>query len=210
MFRAVTHRLLETATPDSRRAWLMVAAAFLAGFVVFGITYSFGVFVEPMVAEFHASRAATSALFSITGLIFYMLGSLAGHLSDRFGPRIVVGIGAIVLGAGLMLTAFIGRIWVGYLTYGIGVGVGAGCAYVPTLAIVGGWFVRRRNTALGIAAAGTGCGMLMVPPLATAIIERYGWRLADIIFGVGGASLLMVCAVVVGAPPLTHRLSIVR
>jgi MFS family permease len=75
---------------ESRRAWLTVAAAFLAGFVVFGITYSFGIFVEPMAGEFHASRVVTSKIFSITGLTFYALGSLTGHLTDRLGPRIVV------------------------------------------------------------------------------------------------------------------------
>lgn len=186
---------------DSPRAWLMAAAAFLAGFVVFGIVYSFGVFAGPTAAEFHASSAVTSALFSITGFVFYALGPLTGHLSDRFGPKIVVGAGAVLLGAGLALTAFIERIWVGYLTYGV-VGVGAACAYVPTLAIVGGWFARRRNAALGVAAAGTGCGMLIVPPLAAALIEHYGWRLADMVLGGGCALLLMVCAAVVAHPPL--------
>ena len=187
---------------NSRRAWLTVAAAFLAGFVVFGITYSFGVFVEPMAAELHASRAATSALFSITGLTFYALGSLTGHLSDRLGPRIVVSTGAVLLGAGLVSTAYIEQMWGGYLTYGIGVGLGAACAYVPTLAIVGGWFAKRRNTALGIAATGTGCGMLIVPPLAASLIEHFGWRNADIILGVGCASLLMICAALTERPPL--------
>src|SRR5690242_7338882 len=114
---------------DSRRAWFTVVAAFLAGFVVFGITYSFGVFVEPMAAEFHASRTVTSTIFSITGLTFYALGSLTGHLTDRLGPRIVVSAGAILLGAGLVSTAFIDQMWGGYLTYGIGVGLGAACAY---------------------------------------------------------------------------------
>jgi MFS family permease len=187
---------------DSRQAWLTVAAAFLAGFVVFGITYSFGVFVEPMTAEFHTSRAATSALFSTTGLTFYALGSLTGHLSDRLGPRIVVSTGAVLLGAGLVSTAFIEQMWGGYLTYGIGVGLGAACAYVPTLAIVGGWFTRRRNTALGIAAAGTGCGMLFVPPMAASLIEHFGWRRADIILGIGCASLLIICAALTERPPL--------
>jgi MFS family permease len=187
---------------DSRHAWLTVAAAFLAGFVVFGITYSFGVFVEPMTMEFHASRAVTSALFSITGLTFYAFGSLSGHLSDRVGPRIVVSTGAVLLGSGLVSTAFVERMWGGYLTYGIGVGLGAACAYVPTLAIVGGWFTRRRNTALGIAAAGTGCGMLLVPPIAATLIEHFGWRHADVILGVGCASLLMICAALTRRPPL--------
>lgn len=88
-----------------------VAAAFLASFGVFGVTYSFGVFLEPMAAELHASRATTSALFSIAGFASYMLASLTGHLNDRFGPRLVVGVGAIVMSAGMVLTAFIGHMW---------------------------------------------------------------------------------------------------
>jgi MFS family permease len=197
----VMNRIASTEV-DSSRAWLTVAAAFLAGFVVFGITYSFGVFVDPMGTEFHASRVAASTFFSITGLIFYALGSLTGHLSDRLGPRIVVSAGALLMGAGLVSTAFIPQMWVGYLTYGIGVGLGAACAYVPTLAVVGGWFARRRNTALGIAAAGTGCGMLIMPPLAATLIEHYGWRDADVILGIGCAALLMICAVLTERPPL--------
>ncbi len=189
-------------TPDGRRAWVMVGAAFVVGFVVLGVTYSFGVFFKPIAAEFRASRAAVSAFFSITGLIFYLLGSVAGHVSDRFGPRIVVGIGAVTMGVGLVLTAFIGEVWIGYLTYGLGVGVGGACAYIPTLAIIGGWFDKRRNTALGIAAAGTGCGTLLMPPLTAWLIELYGWRLTDLVLGVACAALLAGCAIVVRPPPL--------
>ena len=176
--RSVTRLSPEAGAPDSRSAWFVVAAAFIAGFVVFGVMYSFGAFFEPMAAEFHANRTATSAFFSITGLVFYMSGSFTGHLSDRFGPRIVVGTGAVVMGASLMLTASIGQIWVGYLSYGVGGGIGAACVYIPTLSMVGGWFDKHRNTALGIAAAGTGCGTLIVPPLAATLIQGYGWRVA--------------------------------
>jgi MFS family permease len=187
---------------DSPRAWLTVAAAFIGGFVVFGVIYSFGVFIEPIAAELHTGRVATSALFSITSLTFYAFGSLTGHLGDRLGPRIVVSAGAGLVGAGLMASAFIEQIWVGYLTYGIGVGLGAACAYVPTLAIVGGWFTKRRNTALGVAATGTGCGMLVMPPFAATLIEQFGWRHANMILGVGCALLLAICASVSERPPL--------
>ena len=156
--RSVTRPSSAANGPNSRAAWFMVAAAFIAGFVVFGVVYSFGAFFQPMAAKFRANSAQTSAFFSITGMIFYMSGSLAGHLSDRLGPRIVVGTGATVMGASLVLTASIGQLWVGYLTYGVGVGIGAACVYLPTLAIVGGWFDRHRNGALGIAAAFTGVG----------------------------------------------------
>lgn len=181
---------------DAGEPWLVVAAAFTAGFVVFGITYCFGVFLEPMGADLQAGRGATSALFSITGIAFYMLGPLTGRLSDRFGPRVVVGFGALILGGGLILTAYIDRIWIGYLTYGVGVGGGAACAYVPTLAAVGTLFTRHRTRALGLAAAGTGCGMLIVPPLAAALIEQFGWRTAEIVLGVGSGVLLLVCALI--------------
>lgn len=189
------------AETDSPQAWLAVAAAFLGGFVVFGVIYSFGVFIEPIAAEFQASHAATSALFSVTGLTFYAFGSLTGPLCDRLGPRIVVSAGVCLLGAGLTASAFIGQIWAGYLTYGVGVGLGAACTYVPTLAMVGGWFTRRRNTALGIAATGTGCGMLMVPPLAAALISQFGWRQANLILGIGCALLLAICAIATQRPP---------
>ena len=63
---AIQERNLDAgiAKQDSGEAWFIVAAAFIAGFVVFGITYCFGVFLEPMAADLRAGRGATSALFS--------------------------------------------------------------------------------------------------------------------------------------------------
>ena len=200
---AQTHQLAGNAgIPNSTLAWRMAAAAFVAGFVVFGIVYSFGVFLEPMTKEFPIGRAATSAFYSIASLVWYMLGPLTGHLSDRIGPRIMVVCGAVSMGTGLVLTAFIEHVWIGYLTYGIGVGLGAACAYVPTLANLGGWFIRKRNTAFGIAAAGTGCGMLIIPPLAAGLIDRFGWRLTNVVLGMGSALLLSASALILAPPPI--------
>ena len=159
---------------------------------VFGVMYSFGVFFTPMEAEFHASRTATSVFFAITGMLFYFFGSVTGRLSDRFGPRPIVAAGAIIMGAGLALTAAAPRMWIGYLTYGAGVGIGASCAYIPTLALVGGWFTRHRTTALGLAAAGTGCGTLLMPPVAAVLIQAHGWRTTYALFAAGSFLLLLL------------------
>jgi MFS family permease len=198
----VQHSSSETWRPDSRQAWVMVLVAFVVGFVVFGTLYSFGAFFGPIAAEFNASRSATSAFFSITGLIFYLAGSFSGHLGDRFGPAIMAGLGAGVMGGGLILTGLIGQMWQGYVTYGVGVGVGAACAYTPTLAILGGWFARQRNAAFGTAAAGSGCGMLIVPPSSAALIEWCGWRDTSMIIGASCAGLLTLAAVLVRPPPM--------
>jgi MFS family permease len=186
---------------DSTTGWLTALSAFIAGFTVFGVMYSFGVFFAPMEAEFDASRTATSVFYAVTGTLFYISGSVTGRLSDQFGARPVVCAGAFIMGGGLVLTAFAPRMWAGYLTYGIGVGVGAGCAYIPTLALVGGWFSRHRNTALGLAAAGTGCGTLLIPPVAALLIEAHGWRMAYALFGAGSFVLLLVCAALAHPPP---------
>jgi MFS family permease len=191
-------------TPDSLRGWLVALCAFIAGFVVFGVMYSFGVFFTPMEAEFYASRTQTSVFFAITGMLFYFFGSITGRLSDRFGARPVILAGAAIMGAGLTLTALATQMWIGYLTYGAGVGIGASCVYIPTLALVGGWFTRHRTTALGLAAAGTGCGTLLMPPVAAVLIEMHGWRTAYALFGASSFVMLLLSAALARQPPLAQ------
>jgi MFS family permease len=192
------------ASVDSPFAWIVVGSAFFASSVVFGVIYSFGVFLQPMATDFGVDVTATSVFFSATAIVYYLLGAPAGRLADRYGPRPVVAAGAVILGAGLCLTAAVGNIWLGYLTYAVGVGVGGACCYVPTLAVVGGWFERRRNTALGVAAAGTGSGTLAVPPLAAALTHWQGWRPTFVLFGVAGAMILLACAAIVRPPPASR------
>src|SRR5258708_20240299 len=71
---------------DSARAWLTVAAGFLACFTLFGVAYSFGAFFKPMAQEFGATREATSAIFSITRALYFALSPLTRYLSHRFAP----------------------------------------------------------------------------------------------------------------------------
>ncbi len=186
---------------DSARAWLTVAAGFLACFTLFGVAYSFGAFFKPMAAEFSATREATSAIFSITAALYFALSPLTGYLSDRFGPRPVVGAGALAIGGGVILTAFIPRLWFAYFTYSLGVGIGVSCCYVPLVAMIAGWFDRRRNTALGLAVAGIGAGTLTIPPLSGELIVHLGWRRAYVILGIAAAALLMFCAALSKRPP---------
>lgn len=189
------------ASVDSARAWRSVAAGFLSMFVVFGVAYSFGAFFEPMAAEFGSGRGATSLVFSITAFLYFLLGAVSGPAVDRFGPRPVLLTGAIVMGAGLLLTATVQSIWLGYLTYGVGVGVGVACGYQPMLAVISGWFDHRRSAALGIAVAGIGLGTVVVAPVAARLIERFDWRSTYTVFGVAAFALLLLAAIGAERPP---------
>jgi MFS family permease len=188
---------------DSPRAWIVVAAAFLSMFVVYGIVYSFGTFFDSMAEDFHTGKGATALMFSITTAWYFGLGLVSGRAADRYGPRPVLLVAAAVLGVALLLTSRVQSIWLGYITYGVGVGIAVACAYVPMVATVGAWFVKRRTTALGVAVAGIGVGTLVVAPIAERLIDAHGWRTAYVVLGAGGALLLLVASLGASRPPVT-------
>ncbi len=115
----------------------MAGTTFAIGFLVFGTIYSFGVLFAPLMRDLGSSRSETLALYAISSSVFYFFGPATGWVSDRFGPRIVSIVGALVMTAGLSATAFVDSIWMAYLTYGAGLGVGAACIYIPALASIG-------------------------------------------------------------------------
>jgi len=187
---------------DSPRAWFVVIGAFVGAFVAFGVTYCFGVFLKPMAREFGASHAAMSSLFSTLTVLSFFLAPLTGELADRHGPRAVAAAGAILMGAGLLVSARVRYFPLLFLTYGCGVGASVACTYIPAIAAVGEWFKLRRDIALGVAISGIGCGTLVAAPLSGILIQHYGWRGAFEIFGWIGAALLLLCTALLARPPI--------
>ena len=186
---------------DSPRAWLTVVAAFFSSGTTLGIAYSFGAFFESMSEEFNAANSATAVVFGVTTFLFFSLSIITGRLTDRFGPRIILAVGAAVLFTGLLATSRVQSLGLGYLTYGAGVGIAAACGYVPMVAVVGGWFVKGRALAVGLAVAGIGVGTLIMSPLSAALIDRWGWRDTYVVFAFSGAAILVLCIPLVDRPP---------
>lgn len=191
-----------SAALDSPRAWGVVAGAALANVIGFGTVYSFGAFFDAMAAEFGSGRGATALVFSLTILLFFGFGAISGPLADRFGPRTMVLVGAVLFCSGLLATSQVHSLTLGYVTYGLGVGMGCGCWVTPLTATAGAWFERHRAQALGVTAAGSGLGTLIFSPSTARLIDAYGWRRTDMILAAVGAVGLAVAAVLVERPPV--------
>jgi MFS family permease len=186
---------------DSPRAWLVVVGVFFSSFVTLGITYSFGAFFTDMATEFESDSAATSAIFAITTFAFFWLSLITGRLADRWGPKRVLLVGAASLFLGLLATSYVQSLALGYVTYGVGVGIAAATGYIPMVAVVGGWFNQHRATAVGLAVAGIGAGTLVMSPLSAALVDAYGWRQTYRLLGVVGSVILVLCTLLIERPP---------
>ncbi len=177
--------------------WLVVAAAFVVTFVGFGSAYTFSAFVGPLQQDFAASRGSVSLVFSLAGFLYFGLGMVSGPLADRFGSRLLAVIGMVLTGLGLAIASTAHSLAEVYAAYGLGVGLGVGCSYVPVVGAVQRWFVRRRGFASGLAVSGIGVGTLVMPPLAAFLIDALGWRNAYLVLGalaalLGAGTALMI------------------
>ena len=197
--------------------WWVVAGAFLCMLTGFAMVYSFAAFFSPLEAEFGAQRGETSLVFSIAAFLYFSLGSVAGSIADRIGPRAVVAGGLLLVAAGLVVASLANGLLAVYLGYGLGVGAGVGLSYVPSVAAVQRWFQRGRGTASGIAVAGIGVGTLIGAPLAHELIARIGWRPTYLVLAALTALGAVVSAALVrrgpehyglapdGDPPASHN-----
>ena len=101
---------------DSAAGWLVVGATAISTFAAFGVVYSFGAVFTAIRDEFGVGKGQAALFFSITTFIYFILGVFTGRLTDRYGPRPILLIGAIAMGAGLFLTSLVDNIVVGDLT----------------------------------------------------------------------------------------------
>jgi OFA family oxalate/formate antiporter-like MFS transporter len=177
--------------------WFVVAGTFAVTFIGFGNAYSFGAFLPSLQHDFAASRGSVSLVFAIAGFLYFGLGVISGPLADRWGARRFAIIGMILIATGLAFASVARSLNEVYAAYSLGVGLGIGCAYVPAVAAVQRWFVRRRGFASGLAVSGIGVGALVAPPVAAILIEFLGWRgtylalgIFTLVAGVGLAFLI--------------------
>jgi len=172
--------------------WWVVFGAMLALIVGNGPVglFTFGVFLKPISLEFGWERGTMSTAIGVSLLCGAVATPIIGYLIDRWGIRRVtlplIALFALSM-ASISLTSASPIVFVILYTFaGI---FGAGQAPLPYSKAISGWFDRQRGFALGIAMAGVGIGVAVIPQVTRLLIDSYGWRAAYV--GIGALTFLI-------------------
>jgi sugar phosphate permease len=181
--------------------WVIVGVGALMTCVAIGAMFSLAVYLAPMAADTGWSRAGISSAMTLDFLTMGIAGFGWGTASDRFGPRVVVLIGAVLLGLALVLASRASSLLEFRLVYGVLVGLAAGTFFAPMIATVTQWFDTNRSLAVSLVSAGMGVAPMTISPLARWLISTYDWRTAMMTIGILAWMLLIPAALLVRRPP---------
>lgn len=164
--------------------WWVALAFYLIVFLSTGIRFTVGPFLKPVVADLGLDRGSFSLVISLSLFLYGAFMPLVGRLVDRFGSRLVVTAGALILAGALAAVGSATTLWQLYLFYGILVAVGlAATGHVVASAILVRWFVRRRGTVVGMLSGASMAGMTFLVPAAMWLILTFGWRATYVLLG---------------------------
>ena len=172
--------------------WLQLVIGVVCMAMVANLQYGWTLFVDPMSQKHEWSRASIQVAFTIFVVTETWLVPIEGWFVDKFGPRIVVFVGAILCGIAWAINSVADSLAVLYIAAAIG-GIGAGAVYGSCIGAALKWFPDRRGFAAGLTAAGFGAGSaLTVVPIA-AMIKSSGYEATFLVFGLlqGGVVLLL-------------------
>ena len=156
---------------------IVVAVTFVTMGIGVNARTAFSLLFPPILAEFQWDRGVTAGAFSFGFVVSAIMSPLIGRMMDRFGPRGVMELGTVLMGAGFLLAPLTSSPWHLYLSIGMLVGGGSVClGYSGQSLYLPNWFVRTRGLAIGIAFSGVGLGSITLLPWVQATILGAGWR----------------------------------
>ncbi len=180
-----------TSRPYFFYGWTILAVAFITVALGYAIRNTFSVFYPAIVEEFGWGRGDTALMFSITVLVYGLMAPVAGGLVDRFSPRLILPLGAFIVGGSIIMSSLATTQWQFYLFYGVMGAVGLSMiGWTPLTAIISNWFVRKRGLVFGILNAGFGVSLVSAF-IAQFLISSFGWQIAYVIIGLFSIAVIV-------------------
>lgn len=186
---------------ETRASWVVAIVALIVLAVAYGAPMMTAVALKPISADLGTPRSSPALATSLSYIGAGLGGIFMGWLSERVGVRAIVMFGAVMIAAGMALSASggIGRLYAGHAVL-MGL-FGASCMFSPLMTYVSRWFDRRRGAAIALISSGQYFAGMIWPAVFQFSVERFGWRASMAAYGVVVAALVAPLAAVFLRPP---------
>src|SRR5690348_1585826 len=186
------------AAPPAAVRWLQLGAGIICMVMIANLQYGWTLFVAPIDERYHWGRAAIQVAFTIFVLTETWLVPVEGWLVDRFGPKIVVLVGGVLVAIAWVMNSAADTLTMLYVAAAIG-GIGAGAVYGTCIGNALKWFPDRRGLAAGLTAAGFGAGSALTIIPIQGMIQSLGYEATFLWFGLG-QGVVVVLSLLLRAP----------
>ena len=163
--------------------------------------YVWTLFTGPLNQKLGTTLAELQWTFSLLIILQTWFSPFQAYLVDRFGPRLLISIGALMSGGGWVLSGYVDNLWALYFTYGVICGFGTGIIYVGIIGLMVRWFPDRRGLATGLAAAGYGFGAFFTSFPIDSMIKSSGYAHTLMVWGIIQAVIGILAAQWLRIPP---------
>src|SRR6266478_3392565 len=187
------------ASPASGARWVQLMIGIVGMVAIANLQYGWTLFVNPIDSKFHWGKAAIQVAFTLFVLAETWLVPFEGYLVDRFGPRLLVAVGGLLVGAAWWINAGATSLFMLY-TGGLIGGVGAGIVYGTSVGNALKWFPDHRGLAAGLTAAAFGAGSALTIVPIQKMIASTGYESTFLTFGIGQGIVVVLMALFLAAP----------
>ena len=178
--------------------WIIVIIAMVAGFISSGVSnVTMAVVLKPISDDLGWSRSVTAAAITLGSFGGGLLSPLFGAVADRFGPRVLLPLGGVMVGLLSIGVSQSTTPWQFYATF-----IPARaltefllCGVVPYTAIAN-WFHAKRPRAMGLVAMSTPLGSAATTLIFQFLVIHYGWRSAFLALGLAFLVFVVVPAAI--------------
>jgi MFS transporter, OFA family, oxalate/formate antiporter len=181
--------------------WSQLILGLIAMMAISSPQYVWTLFTGPLNQKLGTTLAELQWTFSLLIILQTWCSPLQAYLVDRFGPRLLISVGALMSGGGWILSAYVGNVWALYFTYGVICGFGTGIIYVGIIGLMVRWFPDRRGLATGLAAAGYGFGAIFTSFPIDSMIKSSGYAHTLIVWGIIQGIIGILAAQGLRVPP---------
>lgn len=181
--------------------WIVTFAA-LGINLVMGVLYSWSVLKKALVADWGWTNTEASLPFTVSAAVFSIMMIFAGRAQDKIGPRYVCMLGGLILGLGLIASAYATTPLIMTLTFGVIGGLGIGLGYSATTPSSIKWFEpSKKGLITGIVVSGVGLSPVYMAPLTSVLIKSYGIHQTFIMLGIGAIVIVSLFSLILKNPP---------